>query len=111
VSPWTGEPSASFSKCPEARAALTRLASSDVNGLYVSDSTPLFVRRERIYAFARDHRLPAFGRLREFAEAGCLLSHAPSLTANFRRAASYVDRILKGARPTFPSSNPPSSSW
>lgn len=83
----------------EIDAALTRIASSDVNGLIVSDSSPLFTRRERICAFARDHRLPAFSRPREFAEAGCLMSYGPNLAANYRRAATYVDRILRGARP------------
>jgi putative ABC transport system substrate-binding protein len=83
----------------EIDAALTRIASSDVNGLIISDSAPMMVRRERICAFARDHRLPAIGRPRELAEAGCLISYGPNLVANWRRAATYVDRILRGARP------------
>ncbi len=97
----------------EIDAALTLLASSDVNGLFVSDSAPILVRRERICTFARDRRLPAIGRPRELAEAGCLISYGPNLAANFRRAATYVDRIREApARPTFPSSSRPhSSSW
>jgi putative tryptophan/tyrosine transport system substrate-binding protein len=45
------------------------------------------------------HRLPAMYSRREFAEAGGLLSYGPHFSESYRRAASYVDRILKGARP------------
>ena len=56
-------------------------------------------------------RLPAMYEGREFAESGGLMSYGPSLAENFRRAATYVDKILKGAKPaTSRSSNPPSSS-
>ena len=77
-------------------AALTRIGASGVNGLVVAD---VFLTRNQICAFARDHRLPAFGGLREFAVAGCLMSYAPNIVANWRRGAPYVDRILRGARP------------
>ena len=44
-------------------------------------------------------RLPTVFGVREFAEAGGLLAYGPSLAAGFRRAPTYVDRILKGAKP------------
>jgi len=44
-------------------------------------------------------RLPAMYEGREFAESGGLMSYGPSLAENFRRAATYVDKILKGAKP------------
>jgi putative ABC transport system substrate-binding protein len=47
----------------------------------------------------RRHRIPAIYQYREFAEAGGLLAYGPSLTAISDRAALYVDRILKGAKP------------
>ena len=50
-------------------------------------------------AFAARHRLPAMYEEREFVEAGGLMAYGPSLAANYRRAATYVDKILKGARP------------
>ena len=45
------------------------------------------------------HRLPAIYTLRSFVDAGGLMSYGPSQTDQYRRAATYVDRILKGARP------------
>ena len=55
--------------------------------------------RQRIVDFAAQHRLPAIYEDREFVDAGGLMAYGPSLTANYRRAAAYVDKILKGARP------------
>jgi putative ABC transport system substrate-binding protein len=55
--------------------------------------------RTRIVAFAAQSRLPAVFPDRDFAEAGGLMTYGPNLAANFRRAAYYVDRILKGAKP------------
>jgi ABC-type uncharacterized transport system substrate-binding protein len=48
---------------------------------------------------AATHRLPAIYVRREFVEAGGLLAYGPSWADNFRRAATYVDKILKGAKP------------
>ena len=48
---------------------------------------------------AAKHRLPAVYAERQFADAGGLMAYAPNNPANFRRAATYVDKILKGARP------------
>jgi ABC-type uncharacterized transport system substrate-binding protein len=83
----------------EIDTALAQVASSGVNGLIVGDATPLFTRLERICGFARDHGLPAFAMRREFAEAGCLVAYGANLAENWRRAATYVDRILRGAKP------------
>ena len=55
--------------------------------------------RPIIMEFAAKHRLPTVFDLRADVEAGGLLAYSPSLTAAFRGAAGYVDRILKGARP------------
>ncbi len=49
--------------------------------------------------FAKKHKLPTVFGAREFAEAGGLMSYAPDIAEGFRRAATYVDRILKGAKP------------
>jgi putative ABC transport system substrate-binding protein len=55
-------------------------------------------RAQILYLVAK-HRLPAIYTLRSFVDAGGLMSYGPSQADQYRRAASYVDRILKGARP------------
>lgn len=54
--------------------------------------------RQRIVDFAAQQRLPAIYEDREFVDAGGLMAYGPSLAANYRRAATYLDKILKGAR-------------
>ena len=49
--------------------------------------------------FARQNRLPAMYATTEFAQTGGLLTYAPNIPAQFRRAATHVDKILKGAKP------------
>jgi putative tryptophan/tyrosine transport system substrate-binding protein len=69
------------------------------HALIVVASPPLFTERTRIAALALKHRLPTVVGGREYAEAGGLFSYAVSYPALFRRAALYVDKILKGAKP------------
>jgi ABC-type uncharacterized transport system substrate-binding protein len=59
-----------------------------------------YLNRTRIADLALRHRLPSVFQNREFVDAGGLLSYAPSTTANYRRAAFFVDKILKGAKPS-----------
>ena len=54
---------------------------------------------KRIVDFAAKNRLPAMFPERLFVEDGGLMSYAPNIADNFRRAATYVDKILKGAKP------------
>jgi putative ABC transport system substrate-binding protein len=61
---------------------------------------PIFVVNERRIAdFALKHRLPSMFHLPEFVQVGGLLSYGPDRADLFRRAATYVDKILKGAKP------------
>jgi putative tryptophan/tyrosine transport system substrate-binding protein len=61
---------------------------------------PLFsAQRSRIVDFVAKHLLPSIFFSREFVEAGGLMSYGPSFPDSYRRAATYVDKILKGARP------------
>ena len=55
--------------------------------------------RELVADFAKKHKLPTVFGAREFAEAGGLMSYAPDRAEGFRRAATYADKILKGAKP------------
>ena len=61
---------------------------------------PLFNgSRVKVAALAERYRLPSLTMFRESADAGALMSYGPSILDNYRRAAGFVDRILKGAKP------------
>ena len=55
--------------------------------------------RQQIGDFATTQRLPMMSEVKEFAEAGALMTYGASMSALRRRAATYVDKILKGAKP------------
>jgi putative ABC transport system substrate-binding protein len=60
----------------------------------------LFIQQQRqIVELARIHRLPAMFGIREYVEAGGLMSYGPNFADMYRRVAAYVDKILKGAKP------------
>ena len=62
---------------------------------------PVFLaHRQKITALAAKHGLPAMYGQREFADAGGLMAYGPDRTAMFRRAADFVDKILKGTQPS-----------
>jgi putative ABC transport system substrate-binding protein len=69
-------------------------------GLVVMPDGFLIVHRAAVASLAARHRVPAVYPFRFFAELGGLLSYGVDLTDNVRRAASYADRILKGAQPS-----------
>jgi len=79
--------------------ALSRLARDGAQALVVTPGTMLRVEQRRIVKFALAQRWPAIGSRREWAEEGALLSYGVDVSAIYRRAAYYVDRILKGAKP------------
>jgi putative ABC transport system substrate-binding protein len=74
-------------------------AAAKERALIVIASPPLFTERKRIADLALKYRLPSVVGGREYAEAGGLFSYAVSYPDLFRRAALYVDKILKGAKP------------
>jgi putative tryptophan/tyrosine transport system substrate-binding protein len=76
-------------------------APSDYRGwLFVMTSPFLFRDRARLAEFARRHRAPSVFAFREWVDAGGLLSYGPSIAGMYRRAADYVDRIARGAKPS-----------
>jgi putative tryptophan/tyrosine transport system substrate-binding protein len=87
------------SRAEELDRVLTSLTISNVDGL-ITLADPFFTaHRQRIVDLARAARLPTMLHWREFVEAGGLLSYGPDNVDLYRRAASFVDKILKGAMP------------
>jgi len=80
-------------------AAFAGLAKDRIDGLVVAASTFNHDPWRRIVELAARDRIPAIYLWREFADAGGLMAYGPSRAALYRHTATYVDRILKGARP------------
>jgi putative ABC transport system substrate-binding protein len=83
----------------EIERAVTTFAGSSNGGLIVTSSGSAAVHRDLIITQAARHKLPAVYWDRAFVAAGGLISYGPDFIDRFRRAASYVDRILKGEKP------------
>jgi putative ABC transport system substrate-binding protein len=79
--------------------AFAAIVGKRVGGVIVVGGALIYMRRQRIADLALKHRLPAIHILNEFAQAGLLMSYGPDLPDLYRRAASYVDKILRGAKP------------
>jgi putative ABC transport system substrate-binding protein len=79
--------------------AFAEITGASADALAVLVSGMLLGERKRLVDFAAQHRLPAIYTFRELVDAGGLMSYGVSLADLFRRAASYVDKILKGAKP------------
>jgi len=77
-------------------AAMTR---QQADAALILSSPLTFPNRPRLAATALRARIPTLGALREYTEAGLLMSYGPSYADHCRRAAIYVDQILKGAKP------------
>jgi putative ABC transport system substrate-binding protein len=83
----------------EIERAITAFAQSANGGLIVTASALAAVHRELIGALAARYKLPAVYYEREYVDAGGLISYGPNFLDQCRRAAGYVDRILKGEKP------------
>jgi putative tryptophan/tyrosine transport system substrate-binding protein len=92
-------------KIVEARApadlegAFSTMHADRADALLVVGGAGFYLNRAQIVGLALRNRLPSVFQNREFVEAGGLLSYAPSTVANYQRAAVFVDKILKGAKP------------
>ena len=72
---------------------------NQVNAIMTTSSRPFFADRKRIVELAGKYRLPAIYYQKEFVDEGGLMSYGADYTDLFRRAAVYVDKVLKGAKP------------
>jgi len=79
--------------------AFDALVEAHADALYICTDPLLNAYRVRVNTLALAARLPTIHGLREYVEAGGLMSYGPNLPALFRRAADFVDKILRGARP------------
>jgi putative tryptophan/tyrosine transport system substrate-binding protein len=83
----------------EFQSAFAAMLTNGADALYAPE-TPVNARhRDLIVELAARHRLPAMYASRDFVEAGGLMAYGPNFLVLFRRAAAYVDKILKGAQP------------
>jgi putative tryptophan/tyrosine transport system substrate-binding protein len=78
--------------------AFTLISRSGAEALFVADSAPAYADRALIVDFATRTRLPSSFAIREAVQLGGLMSYGANLADNYRRAAGYVDKILKGAK-------------
>jgi putative ABC transport system substrate-binding protein len=79
--------------------AFSAMTKERANGVIIFTSSMFYAERTRIAELAAQSRVPAIYSVREFAEAGGLMTYGINLHESFRRAATYVDKILKGAKP------------
>jgi putative tryptophan/tyrosine transport system substrate-binding protein len=83
----------------ELESAFAQLAAAKVQAVLTTPSTMFTANRKLICDLAVRHRLPSMFYDAEYVETGGLMSYGPDIPAACRRAAAYVDRILKGAKP------------
>ena len=83
----------------EIDAAIAKLAAAPGGGLIVAPDAYTLVNRDLIVQATAQHRIPAIYSYRQLIKEGGLMSYGPETSDIFRRSASYVDRILKGANP------------
>jgi putative tryptophan/tyrosine transport system substrate-binding protein len=85
---------------PDLTAAFDSIASGPARGICVFADGFAVQNRGRIIEFATSQRIPVVSGWRVFAESGAICTYGPRLTESYRRLASYVDRILKGSKPS-----------
>ena len=83
----------------EIERAVTAFASLSNGGMIVTASPLALLHRELIVKLAARHEMPAVYNLRSYVTSGGLISYGPNIVDNYRRAAGYVDRVLKGEQP------------
>jgi len=80
--------------------ALTAASEANIDSLYVVSSRHTAANIERIVEFASNHRLPLVGGWGDWVQSGGLLSYGPQVADMVQQSASYVDKVIKGAKPS-----------
>jgi putative ABC transport system substrate-binding protein len=89
-----------FRGAAELDSVLTRIRESHAGALLLTGEPMILTNQMRLLDLARRARLPTVAEFRDQAELGSLITYGPNMNDMFRRAATFVDRILKGARPS-----------
>ena len=89
----------SLADAGEMERGIDAFAREPNGGLIVTPSGLAIVRRDLVISLARRHALPAIYPFRYFADAGGLVSYGPDAQDQYRQAAGYIDRVLRGAKP------------
>ena len=84
---------------PEIEKAFSTMAREKAGAVIVARDALFLQQARQIAELAAKNRLPTISGIREYMEAGGLIIYGPNSTDSFRRAATYVDKILKGAKP------------
>jgi putative tryptophan/tyrosine transport system substrate-binding protein len=88
-----------YTSVAEFTQAISTAAQARADALFTADDFLLVAHATQIAVLAREFRLPLVSEFREVAEAGGLWSYGPNLPDIYRRAATFVDKLLKGATP------------
>jgi putative ABC transport system substrate-binding protein len=80
-------------------AALAAMQKDGIGGFIIAPGALFFAERKALGALAIKHRLASITARREYAEAGCLMAYGAPIRDNYRQAADYVAKILRGAKP------------
>ena len=92
--------SVEVSRAEDLDRALSTVTAGRAEALIVPAVSPLlFGNRRQVVSFAQKTRLPSIYGTKDFSDAGGLMAYGPNAADQWRRAATYVDKILKGARP------------
>src|SRR5262249_959563 len=84
----------------ELEDAFASAVRAGVAAVMVIDDPVMVSRRSAVLRLAADHALPVFSQYSDYVDEGALMSYGPSLAAIYRRGAIYVDRILRGTKPS-----------
>ena len=88
------------SRADDLARAFSAIVDARAEGLIVLTPNPVtFTNQSQLVSFAQRHRLPSIYGVREYVDSGGLMAYGASVRAAYQRAAFFVDRILKGARP------------
>jgi putative tryptophan/tyrosine transport system substrate-binding protein len=91
--------SVEYSRAEDLDRALASILRDRPSAIFFWGDPVAGVRRQALCEFALRNRLPTLGPGGRYTEAGCLISYAPSILDQFRRAPLYIDKIFKGAKP------------